>query len=303
MSPRRGRPVFDQAVFEARITEALDNTDPIDDLLQVGRRPGAAREDEPVSDEASAAPESSAGSEQAAGSPEVAGPSRSEVAVQRRPARVPGAPEVAPAEPAQGEAPRQAGRARSGGSEESGGAGSESPPRHRRVPRQAHVVSRATTTAPAGEEAAPQRPPGLTAKAAIPIDSSTKAKLSCKVPRRLEARLRAYQQEVFERYDTRLVRSALFAEAVRCLLDLPPAVAEVLDARAVAGPPREPMVLVTTEMPGELYKDLLRAVSRDGRGLPYSALFVSALESYLSQLEHALDAEQRGGGEAALAAG
>lgn len=155
---------------------------------------------------------------------------------------------------------------------------------------------KAPDSTPAGESGSGMAavPPGLPVAATIPLDTSGKAKLSCKVPRRLNARMRSYQQRVFDQFDTRLIRSAVFSEAVRRLLDDSDATAGVLERRAEAGRPREPMVTVTTDMPGELYREMLRVINRDGRGLPYTALFVAAVDRYLDELEQALETADAG---------
>lgn len=111
------------------------------------------------------------------------------------------------------------------------------------------------------------------------------AKLNMNVPKALLARLRAFEVAMFRHGHRKVVRTTLFTEAV---VRLPHDPEEAyLWAQDVMGR-REATAPLTTRVPQSLYFQLLDLTYASERNLPYTPLFVAAIERLLAELEPGL---------------
>ena len=111
------------------------------------------------------------------------------------------------------------------------------------------------------------------------------AKLNMNVPKALLARLRAFEVAMFRHGHRKVVRTTLFTEAV---IRLPHDPEEAyLWAQDVMGR-REATAPLTTRVPQSLYFQLLDLTYASERNLPYTPLFVAAIERLLAELEPGL---------------
>lgn len=111
------------------------------------------------------------------------------------------------------------------------------------------------------------------------------AKLNMNVPKALLARIRAFEVAMFRHGHRKVVRTTLFTEAV---VRLPHDPEEAyLWAQDVMGR-REATAPLTTRVPQSLYFQLLDLTYASERNLPYTPLFVAAIERLLAELEPGL---------------
>lgn len=111
------------------------------------------------------------------------------------------------------------------------------------------------------------------------------AKLNMNVPKALLARIRAFEVAMFRHGHRKVVRTTLFTEAVG---RLPPDPDEAyIWAQDVMGR-REATAPLTTRVPQSLYLQLLDLTYASERNLPYTPLFVAAIERLLAELEPGL---------------
>ncbi|MDQ3465604.1 MAG: hypothetical protein M3500_13125 [Actinomycetota bacterium] len=111
------------------------------------------------------------------------------------------------------------------------------------------------------------------------------AKLNMNVPKALLARIRAFEVAMFRHGHRKVVRTTLFTEAVGRLPRDPDEA--YIWAQDVMGR-REATAPLTTRVPQSLYLQLLDLTYASERNLPYTPLFVAAIERLLAELEPGL---------------